>query len=387
MDLRSWNFIPPFIRAAISVNLDEPQHSSSVHARDELNVTSYNTGQSFKDVSAEMHRISAIVGGVVGAVCALLFAFLFYFFYLRRKRLRGIEDTVEHGVKYESFDSSWSIGGPQASWFSRIHPSEFFMRKDSTPSSRLVDVGAEKQAYSPFGKIFQRADIISISRPAPAARPPLPNMNSKDSGDTDLPFLVIPPSSTSNRRDSLVIPVNSRDRSSRRKIQIPPDAVIVGPSFVSRHETVKISISDCSRSSNSPKSEKLSRLPRLSKILPPLPVSKAGGGGYLNTGTHRPLPERPRDAERLPHRVEKQVAFAGIETINDVGVGRRPILRDTNLGSTGSCHSSLGDHSGVRPLMWKEIEELRREVQLLHKYLPQENKDNGPPPPLYTSKE
>lgn len=89
--------------------------------------------------------------------------------------------------------------------------------------------------------------------------------------------------------------------------------------------------------------------------------------------------------------MEKQVAFAGIETINDagvsVGVGRRPILRrETSFGSTGYCHSSLGDHSKAEPLMWKEIEELRREVQLLHKYLPQGNKDYGPPPPLYTSK-
>ncbi|SJL02240.1 uncharacterized protein ARMOST_05566 [Armillaria ostoyae] len=278
----------------MSVHLDEPQHSGPVYARDELNVTSYDTGQSFKDVSAEMHRISAIVGGVVGAVCALLFAFLFYFFYLRRKRLRGIEDNVEHGVKHESFDSYSSNDNPQVS---RMHSTRSFMRKESTPSSRLVDVGAEKHAYSPFGRIFQRADIISISRPAPAACAPLPNMNSKESGDTDLPFLVIPPSSTPNRRDSLVIPVNGRDRSSRRKIQIPPHAVIVGPSSVSRQETVKISISDCSRSSNSPKSEKLSRLPRLSKILPPLPVSKAGGGGYPNTGTRRPLPVRPHDTE------------------------------------------------------------------------------------------
>lgn len=354
-------------------------------------MTSYNTGQSFKDVSAEMHRISAIVGGVVGAVCALLFAFLFYFFYLRRKRLRGIEDTVEHGVKHESFDASSSNDSPQASWYSRMHSTRSLMRKETTPSSRLVDAGAEKQAYSPFGRIFQRTDIISISRPTPAARAPLPNMNSKEFGDTDLPFLVIPPSSTPNRRDSLVIPVNGRDRSSRRKIQIPPHAVIVGPSSISRQETVKISISDCSRSSNSPKSEKLSRLPRLSKILPPLPVSKAVGRGYPNTGTRRPLPVRPHDAESLPRRVEKQVAFAGIETINDVGVGvgLRPILRrDTNFGSTGYFHSSLGDHSGVQvgPLMWKEIEELRREVQLLHKYLPQDNKDNGPPPPLYTSR-
>lgn len=290
MDLRSWNFIPPFIRAVMSLNLDQPQQSGSVHARDELNVTSYNTGQSFKDVSAEMHRISAIVGGVVGAVCALLFAFFFYFFYLRRKRLRGIEDIIEHGVKHESFDSS--DGSPQPSWFSRIHSPRLFMRTGSTPSSRLVDVGTEKLAYSPFGRIFQRADIISISRPAPAARPPFPNTNSKVSGDTDLPFLVIPPSSTSNRRDSLVIPVNGRDRSSRRKIQIPPDAVIVGPSSISRQETVKISISDCSRSSNSPKSEKLSRLPRLSKILPPLPVSKAGGGGYPHTGWRSKLLSR-----------------------------------------------------------------------------------------------
>lgn len=350
-------------------------------------MTSYNTGQSFKDVSAEMHRVSAIVGGVVGAVCALLFAFLFYFFYLRRKRLRGIEDTVEHGVKHESFDSSSSDVSPQASWVSWIHSPRSFMRKESTPSSRLVDVGAEKQAYSPFGKIFQRADIISIPRPTPAARPPLPNMNSKESGDTDLPFLVIPPSSTPNQRDSLVIPVNGRDRSSRRKIQIPPHAVFVGPSSISRQETAKISISDCSRSSNSPKSEKLSRLPRLSKILPPLPVSKAGGEGYPNTGTRRPLPVRPHDAERLPRRVEKQVAFAGIETINDVGVGVRPILsRDPNFGSTGNSHSSMRDYSGVEPLMWQEIEELRREVQLLHKYLPQDNKDNGPPPPLYTTR-
>ncbi|PBL02797.1 hypothetical protein ARMGADRAFT_1023964 [Armillaria gallica] len=290
MDLWSWNFIPPTIRAAMFVHLDGPQHSGPVYARDELNVTSYNTGQSFKDVSAEMHRISAIVGGVVGAVCALLFAFLFYFFYLRRKRLRRIEDTVEHGVKHESFDSSSSNDSPQASWYSRMHSTRSLMRKETTPSSRLVDVSAEKQAYSPFGRIFQRTDIISISRPTPAAHAPLLNMNSKELGDTDLPFLVVPPSSTPNRRDSLVIPVNGRDRSSRRKIQIPPHAVIVGPSSVSRQETVKISISDCSRSSNSPKSEKLSRLPRLSKILPPLPVSKAGGEGYPNTGTRRPLP-------------------------------------------------------------------------------------------------
>ncbi|KAK0461948.1 uncharacterized protein EV420DRAFT_137725 [Desarmillaria tabescens] len=284
MDTWSWNFIPPMIRDAMFVHFDEPQQSGPVYARDELNVTSYNTGQSFTDVSAEMHRISAIVGGVVGAVCALLFALLFYLFCQRRKRLQRIENVVEHGVKQEDFDSFSSNDGLQASWFSRMHSNFSFMQKKSTPSSRLVDPGAGKQAHSPFARIFQRADIISISRPAPAARGPLPNINSKEFADQDLPFLVIPSSSTHNRRDSLVIPVNGRGRSSRRKVQIPPQAVIVGPSSISRQETVKVSISDCSRSSNSPKSEKLSKLPRLSKILPPLPVSKAGSGGYPSTG-------------------------------------------------------------------------------------------------------
>ncbi|KAK0206733.1 hypothetical protein DFS33DRAFT_1381831 [Desarmillaria ectypa] len=334
------------------VHVDESQHSGPVYARDELNLTSYNTGQSFTDVSVEMHRISAIVGGFVGAICTLLFALLFYFFCRRRKRLRGI-DVVEHGIKHESFDSSSSYNGPQASWFSRMHSNLSFMQKETTPSSRLGDVGTGKQAQSPFARIFQRANITSISRPVPATRGPLPNINSKESVDQDLPFLVIPPSAP-DQRDFLVIPVNDRNKSSRRKIQIPPQAVIIGPSFISRQETVKGSISDCSRSSNSLKSEKLDRLPRLSKILPPLPVSKVGC--YPSTGTRRPLPVRPHFTERFPRRVEKQVTFAGIETIEDAGL--RPILRRySNSGSTDSHQPSLGDYSGLQaePLMWKEI--------------------------------
>ncbi len=36
MDLWSWNFILPIIRAAMFVHLDERQHSGPVYARDEL---------------------------------------------------------------------------------------------------------------------------------------------------------------------------------------------------------------------------------------------------------------------------------------------------------------------------------------------------------------
>ncbi|KAG7449443.1 uncharacterized protein BT62DRAFT_1054433 [Guyanagaster necrorhizus] len=255
-----------------------------------------------------------------------------------------IEDVVEHGVKDESFNSSSSNDGPQASWFSRMH-STLSLTKESNPDLRWVVVGSEKKPYSPFARILQRADVISISRPAPAARVPSLNLTSKGSGNPDLPFLIIP-SSTPNQRDSFMIPVNDRDRSSRRKIQIPPQAVIVGPSSVSRQETVKVSISDCSRSLNSPKSEKLSKLPRLSKILPPLPASKTGSRGYPSTGTRRPLPVPPYDAERFPRRVERQAAFAGIETVGDAGL-RPKQRRDTNSGSPCSHQGSLEDRSGL----------------------------------------
>ncbi len=327
-------------------------------------VKSYDTGQSFQDVSSEMSRAGAIVGGVLGGVSALLLTFALCVFYHRHRIARHPEEgnfVASTDEKSQSRSFVYNI----------LHRDLAILPKFSVPSSRMASHSSEKQDSSSLLKGFQRSEIVvDISRPKPAVQsPPFPFGASKRS--PDLPFLVVPPTGNSTRNEPYILPATAQDRGGRRKIQIPPQAVVITPV---REKTYKVRLSDTSRSSTSPKSDVLSSLPRLSKILPPLP-----GSGGSNSGTRRPLPIPPDNAEQIHRRVAKQVAFAGIETIDAAGPSR-----------SKSSSSTRSTASFVRAqMMRREIDELRKEVKLLSKYVSSSElsgfSSDSSPPPLYSN--
>ncbi|KAF9054999.1 hypothetical protein BDZ89DRAFT_1055625 [Hymenopellis radicata] len=225
-----------------------------------------------------MSRVGAIVGGVLGGVCALLLTFVLCVFYRRHRIARHPEE----GNFAASTDEK-----PQSQSFmhSILHHVPNIFPKSSVPSSRMAVRSSEKQDPSSLLKGFQRSEVVvDISRPKPTVQsPPFPFGASKRSPDR--PFLVVAPTGNSTRNEPYILPATAQDRGGRRKIQIPPQAVVITPV---REKTYKVRLSDTSRS---PKSDVLGSLPRLSKILPPLPGSGDSSSGWrsrlLSRGSRR----------------------------------------------------------------------------------------------------
>ncbi|KAF8915814.1 hypothetical protein CPB85DRAFT_1432525 [Mucidula mucida] len=331
MSTWSWASIPLILDTSGVLGHSNEIYGDIFSRSDTPSVKSYDTGQSFQDVSSEMSRAGAIVGGVLGGVSALLLTFALCVFYHRHRIARHPEEgnfVASTDEKSQSRSFVYNI----------LHRDLAILPKSSVPSSRMASHSSEKQDSSSLLKGFQRSEIIvDISRPKPAVQsPPFPFGASKRS--PDLPFLVVPPTGNSTRNEPYILPATAQDRGGRRKIQIPPQAVVITP------------IVD---------EPKVRRAQQPSQALKDLATAAWERWQQL--------------------RVAKQVAFAGIETIDAAGPSR-----------SKSSSSTRSTASFVRAqMMRREIDELRKEVKLLSKYVSSSElsgfSSDSSPPPLYSN--
>lgn len=322
----------------------------SCFSRDEnwshIKVGSINDAvQSFDTITLEFNRVGVIIGGVLGGVCGLLLLVIIFALYRKRKEARHPEDGLAKVAEKEAIEATW------AERFRKVHGNNAHV-----PGSR-VNVDLDKSIPRFFRPM---PSILEISRPQPVITPRKPSQ--------DLPFLLAPQTGCTFIKEPSTLPV-AIEQGGRRKIEIPSKPVMIG---AVQEETYKI------RAEGGPNTNDLKpgarRLPRLSKILPPMPLSLNTSGSQ--TGTRRPLPIPPEDAEYDPSRMERQVVFEGVEAVDGEFTGPLAPLRKKKRQNSRWSTASTIRMSTVK----QEIEELRREIKKLSKSV----SAYGSPPPHYT---